>query len=153
MRYKPACRINHTFFSVAPWLDVLLLGVCVIFALTSRTLVPGVAVELPAAAFHTGLYSDLVLVVNPLVSASTSPKNEAPALDVMVFFNDDRFNLSSDEQYLRLQESVANHLERVGPRDALLYVDRRVNHGDVMSLVTLLRHVGVRRASLAIKTP
>jgi len=152
-RYRPACRINHTFFSVAPWLDVLLLGICVTLALTSRTLVPGVAVELPTAAFRTGLYSDLVLVVNPLASGTASARNGTPALDVMVFFNDDRFNLSADRQYLRLQESVADHLERVGPRDALLYVDRRVDHGDVMSLVTLLRHVGVRRASIAIKTP
>ncbi len=161
MRYRPACRINHAFFTVAPWLDTLLLGVCVILALSSRAVVPGVVIDLPAAPFHEGLSSDLVLVVNPLPTASgesatksdVSSGGVAAVLPIMVFFNDDRFNLSTDRQTLQLQEAMVRHLERVGARDALLYVDRRVAHGDVMALVTLLRTTGVRRANVAVKTP
>lgn len=165
-RYRPGCRINHAFFTVVPWLNVLLLGTCVVFTLTSRTLVPGVAIDLPVAPFREGLNSDLVLVVNPLPAvppavAEPDPKAAKAAtaadpstlLGVMVFFNDDRFNLSLDNQLGRLEEAVAGYLERVGPRDALLYVDRNVPHGDVMSLVTLLRRTGVRHANIAVKTP
>jgi len=162
-RYRPSCRINHAFFSVAPWLDVALLVVVVAVLLGGRTIVPGVAVDLPAAPFREGFDSDLVLVVNPLPdtgaassgTAATEPdgtgEGNGRTMPVLVFFNDDRFNLSAEHQFASLQNALAAHMERIGGRDALLYVDRRVDHGDVVRLVSLLRATGVRRANLAVK--
>lgn len=149
-RYRPECRINHAFFSVVPWLDTLLLAVAVIIALGSRLVVPGTGVELPDSVFNDGISTDLVLVVNSLPEEASLPGSEFSSL---VFFNDDRFNLSDERQAERLQESVAAHMERVGGRDALLYIDRRVPHGDIVKLNGLLRQTGVRRASLATQTP
>jgi biopolymer transport protein ExbD len=157
-RYRPACRINHALFSVAPWIDVVLLVVAVAMLLGGRTIVPGVTVDLPAAPFREGFDSDLVLVVNPLPTTSAPASGVAtpaggvmPTMQVLVFFNDDRFNLSAEHQCASLQNAVAAYMERVGGRDALLYVDHRVNHGDVVRLVSLLRATGVRRANLAVK--
>jgi len=154
-RYRPACRINHAFFTVAPWLNVTILVLAVVMLLGGRTIVPGVAVELPGAPFREGIDSDLVLVVNPLPSTATltggNGEEDARSMPVLVFFNDDRFNLTNPAQCDGLQDALTKHLERVGGRDALLYVDRRVSHGDVVRLVSLLRSVGVRRANLAVK--
>ncbi len=152
-RYRPDCRINHAFFTVVPWLDTLLLGACIVLAVGSRALVPGVGIELPAAPFDDGLNSDLVLVVNPLPGDPASGPASASVPSVMVFFNDDRFNLANAHQTDRLQEALARTLERAGARDALLYIDRRVAHGDVVRLIGLLRETGVRRASIVAKTP
>lgn len=159
-RYRPVCRINHAFFTVAPWFDVLLLGLTVAIALGGRTIVPGVAVDLPTAPFREGLDSDLVLVVNPLPSTpsraagATKPTDSLmPTMAALVFFNDDRFDLSTEHQCASLQNAIAATIERVGGRDALLYVDQRVSHGDVVRLVSLLRATGVRRANLAAKAP
>lgn len=157
-RYRPPCRINHLFFTVAPWIDAALLAVAVAVLLGMRAVIPGVVVDLPTAPFREGSEAGAIFVVNPLPESasielpSQNRKNGAGSLiSVMVFFNDDRFNLTSPEQRLRLGNAVTAFLERAGEQDALLYIDRRVNHGDVLHLVSLLREMGIRRANLVAR--
>jgi biopolymer transport protein ExbD len=176
-RYRPGARINSAFFTVVPWVNVLLLAVVVTFTLGSRAIVPGITAELPRAPFREGLDSGLVFVVNPPASIPVAPAAlEADVLDnslpaprpqakqepngdiaVVVFFNDDRFDLGSESQRTLLLNATAAGLDALRDSEtragsALLYVDKRVSHGDVVQLVDLLRTAGVRRINLAVKT-
>ncbi len=159
-RYRPRCRINHAFFTVAPWIDVLLLMATFALMVGARSIIPGIRVELPMAPFREGLSSDLLLVINP--SYATNPTGQArsgeqdlgedpQALAVLAFFNDDRFNLADPGHRNGLRHALSAHIERFGRRDALLYIDQRVAHGDVVRLITLLRETGVRQVNLAVK--
>ncbi len=153
-RYRPRCRINHAFFTVAPWIDVLLLAVSFVLIVGARSIVPGIRVELPQAPFREGLSSDLLLVVNPVPESPVGhgAERDADALPILVFFNDDRFSLTDAHHRDGLRNALVAHTERFGRRDALLYIDRRVAHGDVVRLIALLREAGVRQINVAVKT-
>ncbi len=159
-RYRPGCRINHAFFTVAPWIDVLLLVASFSLMVGARSIVPGIRVELPVAPFREGLSSDLLLVVNPVHTGNPvgpgRPGEQGAAADakapaILVFFNDDRFNLTDVSHRNGLRQALSAHIERFGRRDALLYIDQRVAHGDVVRLISILRETGLRQVNLAVK--
>ncbi len=160
-RFRPRSRILPLLFTLAPWINVLLLVVAFLFAVAGGTLpngtpihgdaiVPGVRVDLPSAPFRDGAASSMLLVVNPLQG---HPAADAAGPNVLVFFDESRYNLSREHVRQEFANAVARHLEGSGDRDAILFIDRRVPYGDVAAILVLLREAGVSQINFAMKAP
>lgn len=157
-RFRPRTRIRPLFFTIAPWLDAVLLIVGVLFAIRGGSLLPGVSirggvltpgmrVDLPAAPFRDGSDSALVLVVNPPPPAPVP----SPEGAVLVFFDESRYDLARPDDGAALRRAVAARITAEGDSTAVLFVDRRVAFGDLASLLTSLRRAGASRVCFAAK--
>ena len=156
-RFRPRTRIRPLFFTLAPWLDAVLLVIGVLFAIRGGTLLPGVSirggvltpgmrVDLPSAPFRDGSDSALVLVVNPPPSASPDDGG-----GVLVFFDESRYDLSRPGDGAALRRAVSGRIAAEGDATAVLFVDRRVAFGELASLLTTLRRAGATQVCFAAK--
>jgi biopolymer transport protein ExbD len=142
-RFRMRSRIANAFLQVVPWINFVVV-LALFLALSGRlTLKPGVVFELPRTAFQEGLQRGLTLVM----LRSQRPLGE----ETLVFFDDVRYQLDVPEQGVQLRDELARAALRPDGRQLLLLADRRVPHGDVMTLVTLARSAGIQRVNAAIK--
>jgi biopolymer transport protein ExbD len=142
-RFRPRSRIGQAFLQIVPWVDF---GVVMLLflALSQRlTLRPGVMFDLPRAAFREGLHRGPSLV---MISAQ-----RAQGAETLIFFDDVRYQLDEPANVEVLRAELARAALRPAGRQLLLLADRRVPHGDVVTLVNLARAVGVQRVNVAVK--
>lgn len=141
MRFRPRSRIRQTFLLVVPWINFGIIMV-LFLALSHRlTLAPGTAFELPTAPFHEGMQQGLTAVMIRV---------ERPQGDqTLVFFDDARYQFPSQRELLAAQ--FVRRATKLGGRQLLLLADRRVPHGDVMTLVNLARETGIHRVNVGVK--
>lgn len=142
-RFRPRSRIGQSFLQIVPWVNF---GVVMLLflALSQRlTLSPGVMFDLPRAAFREGLHSGPSIV---MISAQ-----RAQGAETLVFFDDVRYRLDEAASAEVLRAELARAALRPAGRQLLLLADRRVPHGDVVTLVNLARAVGVQRVNVAVK--
>ena len=129
--------------AAAPWLTVVLL-VALVAVVGDRILVrPGVVFDLPRAPFREGLRYGLTAVMLPVARTNGQ--------ETLVFFDDERFVLAVPTQLEQLAERIRDRLAREPRREILLLADRRIPHGDVMTVVNLAREAGVNRVNVATK--
>ena len=134
---------GEALFAVAPWINLLLL-VALLLVLGDRILVrPGVVFDLPRAPFREGLRYGLTAV---MISVARTNGQET-----LVFFDDDRFGLDTPDRRERLAESIRRSAAFEPRREILVLADRRIPHGDVMTVVNLARDAGVSRVNVATK--
>jgi biopolymer transport protein ExbD len=142
-RYFPRSRIGQGLITVAPWLDVVLLLVCFVLVDARFTIQPGIVLELPDAPFTGGLHSDFVAVVFSIERIGDQGREE------IVFFDDARFRVDSDEQMQKLEYAFAT-LQRTHPGMVLIVqADRHVMHGTLVEIFDMARNVGIRKVNLA----
>jgi biopolymer transport protein ExbD len=160
-RYRPQSRIYSLFFAVVPWLDIIVLTLAVVLFTHARAIVPGIIVDLPRLPTEEGGRSTLAIVVRAIAPAADKTENEYPADDgatvkpigVMVFFDDERFNLSQPHHIATFRNGVRTMLARTGETQALLYLDQAVTYENSMRLTLLLRDAGVDRVNFVIQEP
>ena len=104
---------------------------------------PGVVFYLPRAPFREGLRYGLTAVMLPVARTNGQ--------ETLVFFDDERFVLAVPTQLEQLAERIRDRLAREPRREILLLADRRIPHGDVMTVVNLAREAGVNRVNVATK--
>jgi biopolymer transport protein ExbD len=75
----------------------------------------------------------------------------AQGAETLVFFDDVRYRLDEAASAEVLRAELARAALRPAGRQLLLLADRRVPHGDVVTLVNLARAVGVQRVNVAVK--
>lgn len=134
---------GRALFAAAPWLNLGLL-VLLLLVLSDRILLrPGVVFELPRAPFREGLRYGLTAVMLPVARTN--------GLETLIFFDDERFGLATpglrEQLAVRLRDRVALEPRR----EILLLADRRIPHGDVMTVVNLAREAGVGRVNVSTK--
>ena len=143
MRFRPRNRIANTFLQVVPWMNFVVV-LALFFALSNRlTLQPGVVFELPRAPFQEGIHQGVTLV---MLRAQRAEGDET-----LVFFDDVRYQLGLAEQHERLRTDLAQAAARPNGQQMLLLADRRVPHGDVITVVNLARSAGIRRVNASIR--
>lgn len=143
MRFRPRSRIANTFLHVVPWLNFAVV-LALFFAISGRlTLQPGVVFEVPQAPFDEGVQRALTLV---MIHAERAEEDET-----LIFFDDVRYQPGEPEQRAQLGAELARAALRPNGHQVLLLADRRVPHGAVIDLVTLIRAAGVRRVNVAVK--
>ncbi len=127
---------------IVPWLNagliVMLLGMVSHHILVT----PGTLVELSQREATEGLLQGQIMLVLPVERAGVPTQ-------IVLFFDDDRYDFSDEKQMLKLCERVR---ALTGSRRELnVLVDRRVQQGDVMALLNLLRSSGVERINVVEK--
>lgn len=127
----------------APWLNLILLAGLVILLGNRILLQPGVVFDLPRAPFREGLRYGLTAVMIPV------PRTNG--LETLVFFDDDRYTIDTPDRREKLAERISQRAALEPRREILLLADRRIPHGDVMSVVNLAREAGVSRVNVAVK--
>jgi len=140
-RYWPRSPAGQAFLSAVPWVNLVLV-VLLVVELSRRILVlPGTLFELPEAPFNEGMRQGSVMLMMPVERAGGD--------ETLVFFDDDRYASGDGEQMARLAARVRSV---VGPeREVNLLIDRRVSHGEVMSMVHRLREAGIGRVNVVEK--
>ncbi len=143
-KYRPKSRIGLAFLVAVPWIDVLLVAALFIWVGSRLTLRPGTVFDLPAAPFQEGLYENITAVLIPVTRNGWQS-------ETLVFFDDERYSLSDQQQVQRLGAAMRNLLSRTARRELLLLADRRVPHGDVMAAVNVARAAGVQRVNVGVR--
>lgn len=142
-RYFPRKRIGHGLISVAPWINLMLL--IAMFVLLEKRFViqPGYVFRMPAAPLAEGVHPDWRLVVMSM------PQRDG-TLDVLVFFNDERFRLSRAGRVEALSAQLAG-CKRTNPAGMLMIeADERVPHGALAQIMEMVHAVGLRRVGVAV---
>lgn len=134
---------GQALLAAAPWLNGVLLAI-LLLAVGDRILVrPGVVFELPHAPFREGLRYGLTAVMIPV------PRTNG--METVVFFDEERFEMTTQAKQEQLAERIRTRVEHEPRREILLLADRRIPHGDVMTLVNLARDAGVSRVNVSTK--
>lgn len=134
---------GRALFAAAPWINLVLL-VVLFLAVGNRVLVrPGVVFDLPRAPFREGMVDGLSVYMVP-ASRTNGP-------ETMVYFDDDPFKLGVAAERSNLVTRIYNRVALEPRREILLLADRRIPHGDVMTVVNLAREAGVSRVNVTIK--
>ena len=160
-RYRPRSRIYSLFFSVVPWLDLIVLGTAVVLFTRTMAIVPGVIVDLPRLSTAEGARSTLVIVARAIETAIDKEEAGYPVDDgatvkpiaVMAFFDDERFNLSQPHHIATFRNAVRALLARTGETQALLYLDQTVTYENCMRLTQLLRDAGIDSVNFVMQEP
>ena len=144
-RYTPQSRLGHGMVSTAPWIDVVLL--LFIFVLINSRLVlqPGVVVSLPEAPFSQGTAFGLVAVVLSVSDGATGGSK------AIVFFDDERFLVGSDEQMEGLAQALAARLKEHPDAPLVLQADQSIAQGIMVEIVNLAAGVGVKQVNVAVR--
>lgn len=161
IRYRPRSRVYSLFFVVVPWLDLIVLAVAFVLFTRAMATVPGIIVDLPALPVEAGLQSTVAIVARAI--EPTAEKVEmaytaddgatAKPIAVMVFFDDERFNLSQPHHIATFRNAVRVKLARTGETKVLLYLDQAVTHESSMRLALLLRDAGIGRVNFVVQAP
>lgn len=133
-RRKPMAEIN-----VVPYIDVMLV-LLIIFMVTAPMLMQGVKVELPAAAaLPVGKQSDEPLIVSIKADGS--------------FY----LNLGGDQEKSQslavIQDKVSKIMRRKPATTVLVWGDKSVPYGEVVSLMTALQAAGAPALGLVTESP
>ena len=126
--------------AASPYLTVGLL--VLMFHLVGGTLTAskGLLFDLPEGGKATdAALTDLVALVMPMRH------------DIVVFFDDARYLLSSASSVKALGEHLAERTGRGGQHTILVLADRRVSGGDLMKFADVARQNGARRILFAEK--
>ena len=160
-RYRPTCRIYSGFFAVVPWLNVLLLVAAFVMLTRPSIVVPGILVNLPTQAVHDGMRSSIVLVVKALPPRTVAHEDAAAVvaddgatvtpLDLEVFFNDDRFDLSQAHHIATFRNDLSSAIAGWGETKALLYLDKDITHENTMRFAKMLGDAGITRVCYVVK--
>ncbi len=164
-RYRPKARILSFFLVFVPWIDIMLLGFAFVALLHSRSIVPGDVVNLPGGVLHGGLETGHAVIVRSLNRSDdysgVSPFDQDGAsygtalpheINVMVFFDNERFNMSYQHRISSFYNSLREKVSETGVRDVLLYMDGGVEHADAVRLNGLFRSAGIERVCYVQKT-
>lgn len=160
-RYRPRSRVYSLFFAVVPWLNLIVLTVAFVLFSRAMAIVPGITVDLPTLPVEEGLRSTVAIVARAIAPTEEKMEVEYSADDgatikpitVMVFFDDERFNLSQPHHIATFRNAVRAMLTRTGETQALLYLDQAVTHENSMRLTLLLRNAGVDSINFVIQEP
>lgn len=133
-RRKPMSEIN-----VVPYIDVMLV-LLIIFMVTAPMLMQGVKVELPeAAALPVGKQDSEPLIVSVKADGS--------------FY----LNLGRDQEQSAslgvIKDKVSKILRRKPDTVVLVWGDKAVPYGDVVTLMTALQSAGAPSVGLVTETP
>ncbi len=134
---------GRALFAAAPWINLVLLA-GLLLIVDKRILVrPGVVFDLPNAPFREGMRYGLTAVMIPVARTN--------GMETMVFFDDEPFALGAPARQEQLAGRIRSRVALEPRRELLLLADRRIPHGDVMTVVNLAREVGVSRVNVATK--
>ncbi len=128
-----------------PWINVVVLTVLLVLVHGKTTATAGLLFDLPHSPIREGAAASLIAMLIPVAG-----ENEAGAPDTLVFFDDDRFITSNRDQMDALVERLRQRTAQ-NERVLLLMADKRVPHGEVVSIINLARDAGVERVNVAVK--
>jgi hypothetical protein len=134
---------GRALFAAAPWLTLVLLAGMLLVVGDYIVLRPGMVFDLPRAPFREGMQYGLTAVIIPVARAG-GPQT-------LVFFDDEPFDLGVAARQEQLAVRIRNRVALEARREILLLADRRIPHGDVMTVVNLAREAGVSRVNVATK--
>lgn len=159
VRYSPKVKIYKFFFLIVPWFNLALLVFAYVYFSHALSVVPGERVQLPTTGQHAGLNSGLIITVRPIFARDSfaDSKEQSGYADesipgvthndalpaVIVFFNDERFNLSISHRYLSFEEALRKESLAQDQKKALVYADKNISLGDSLKLIDVLRRAGM----------
>ena len=126
--------------AAAPYLTVGLLLLMFHFVGGTMTASKGLLFDLPESGKKSdAAQTDLVALVMPIRH------------DVVAFFDDARYVLSSASSVKALGDHLSERTGRGGDQTILVLADRRVSGGDLMKFADVARQSGIRRILFAEK--
>jgi biopolymer transport protein ExbD len=129
--------------AAAPWVNLVLLVVLLLVVGDRILLRPGVVFDLPRTPFREGMRYGLTAVMIPVARTNGQ--------ETLVFFDDEPFDLGVAPRQEQLAARIHNRVALEPRREFLLLADRRIPHGDVMTVVNLAREAGVSRVNVSTK--
>lgn len=144
-RYRPKSRIGQGLISAAPWVDVVLLLIFFTLLDSKIVLQPGFVIELPEAGFRDGSRSSMMAVVISVEAMDGSQRQE------IVFFDDVRFMVKSDEQMEKLKYAFAEYLKKMPESNLIIQADKHVSHGTLVKLYDIAGDVGIKTVNIAMR--
>ena len=72
-------------------------------------------------------------------------------METLVFVGDDRYTIDTAGRREKLAERISQRVALEPRREILLLADRRIPHGDIMTVVNLARDAGVSRVNVSVK--
>ena len=142
-RYTRGGWGGRALFAAAPWLNLVLLVVLLVEVNKQILVQPGVVFDLPRAPFREGMRYGLSAVMIPVARTNGQ--------ETLVFFDDEPFALGVTNRQEQLAVRIRERVALEPRREILLLADRRIPHGDVMTVVNLAREAGVSRVNVATK--
>ncbi len=132
-KHRPMSEIN-----VVPYIDVMLV-LLIIFMVTAPMLMQGVKVDLPEAS------------ADPVENQDSEPLIVSVDASGQLFLN-----LGQDEQVLSLptiRDRVAAVIRRSPDKPVLVWGDRAVPYGDVVTVMVALQEAGAPSVGLVTENP
>ena len=145
-RYFPKSRIGQGLISVAPWVNLALLMFCFLILDSKLVVQPGVCVELPRGPFREGTGFEIVADVLSVRGTGGAPREE------MIFFNDQRYRVKSEEQMRSLKQAFAVRLREHHDANLIIQADQRVPHGTVVQVMNMALEVGIKQVNIATRS-
>ena len=160
-QYKPKVKIYSFFFLILPWFNLFLLAFAYVFFSHALSIVPGERVNLPVAKKHnSGLISSFIITARSIYSrdiedtqeeeeqsSNVSIEERMAAVEklpsIIVFFKDERFNLSMPHRYASFESKLRQESQAHKQKTALIYADKNIVLADAMKLLDVLRNAGL----------
>ncbi|MBN1557938.1 MAG: biopolymer transporter ExbD [Lentisphaerae bacterium] len=143
-RFLPRSRLNRGLIGAAPWVDIVLLLIFFLLVDSKLVLQPGVRVDLPRAPFREGAAFGMTAVV-------LSVGGEGGARREIVFFDDERFLVSDENQMRGLRSAFASRARRQENPGLIIQADKSVRHGTVVNVMNMALEAGVEQVTLAVE--
>ena len=144
-RYFPKNRIGHGFLVISPWIDILMLLLFLVLMDKHIVLQPGVVIDLKQSAFGDATRSGFEVVVMSIKDMNGNVTED------IVYYDDVRFRIANKGPRSELAESFKNRIERSGDSNLVIYADRHVSHGTILTIMNLAKQAGVSKINMATK--
>jgi len=144
-RYSPKSRIGQGLISMAPWVNIALLMFCFLLLDSKLVVQPGICIQLPSGPFREGTGFEMVADVLSV------PGSSGPPHDEMIFFDDQRYRVKSEEQMRNLKQALAVRLREHHDANLIIQADQMVPHGTVVQIMNMALEVGIKQVNIATR--
>lgn len=146
-RFRPTRRIRTYLLVFFPWVDILILTLCLGYAVSKKAVTPGVQATLPSTPFPDAIHANLLFVVAP-----PAPSASSPLVGPLVFFNSHRYDIGVQANDFR--SSIHAYLQQAAlpETNAVLFVDGALTFDKLSDLLLLLRESGIQHIHFATKS-
>ena len=144
-RYFPKNRIGHSFVSMAPWLDIVLLLLCFTILDSKFVFQQGMVVNLPVTSFGDTVQTEMAAILRSVETGDANKRRE------LIFFNDSCFHVQSEDQMQMLKQEFSEYVARHSESALIIYADGDVKQGTIIKLFDMARSVGIVRVNIAAR--
>lgn len=144
--WKHGCKWARPLVAAAPWITLSLLLAMFSFINGNLSRAPGLVFDMPDPVMGDGTDGPTLAAIVVQVA-----RDGGVGRETLVFFDDERFNLSDEESMTRFRECLGERAAADPSRTLLLLSDGNIAYGQLAKLIGVARDAEVEHVQIAEK--